>query len=496
MRRLITILLFLLINFGSNAQGIDNYWPFGYGIGNALPFGPGAMDFLNGSPTIYFDSLRNMNFDFTAATISDSLGNVLFYTNGIDIANRTGQTMVNGAGLNPSTYTTQQQQLNTGLRITAASTILPYPGHQNQYMLIHETGDDLDYPYPSYLYYSIIDMALDSGRGAVILKNQIIISDTLDGGQIVVCKHANGRDWWIVAPEKNINGYYVLLLSPTGILLNSHQYIGTRTVSSGQAAFSPDGSTYASYDTYADLEVYDFDRCSGVFSNPRHVAINDSVSGFGVSFSPDGKNIYASSVLYLYQFDLNNLNISNYDTVAVWDSTYSPSPPFATYFFTQALRPDGKIYITTGNGTDRMHTIDYPDSSGLACHVSQHSVILPTYNSSTCPTFPNYYLGPVVGSVCDSLTGINENVSLTLRDIRIYPNPASTSFWLNYFLPDNKDGWLRIFNSQGKLMQQKRLYWSTTQLQFYTDHLTNGLYFLEVQSDLGIKTSGKVLILK
>ncbi len=141
-----------------------------------------------------------------------------------------------------------------------------------------------------------------------------------------------------------------------------------------------------------------------------------------------------------------------------------------------------------------MHTIDYPDSSGLASHVSQHSVILPTYNSSTCPTFPNYYLGPVVGSVFDSLTGISENTSQALKDIRIYPNPASTSFWLNYFLPNNKDGWLRIFNSHGKLIQQRRLYWCTTQLQLYTDYLTNGLYYLEVQSDEGKKASGKLMV--
>lgn len=92
-------------------------------------------------------------------------------------------------------------------------------------------------------------MSFNNGNGEVVLKNQIIINDTLPLGQIVACKHANGRDWWIVAQEININGYYVMLLSPAGIILNSHQYIGTRDFSSGQAAFSPDGSTYASYDT-------------------------------------------------------------------------------------------------------------------------------------------------------------------------------------------------------------------------------------------------------
>jgi len=218
--------------------------------------------------------------------------------------------------------------------------------------------------------------------------------------------------------------------------------------------------------------------------------------GFGLAFSPDGRKIYASSTLFLYQFDLDKANLAAYDTVAIWDGTYAPSPPFATYFLIQALRPDGKIYITTGNGTPTLHTIDYPDSSGMACHVSQHSIVLPTINASTCPTFPNYFLGPVVGSICDSLgVGIEENNNLSLKEIHIYPNPATSYFWLKYNLPNNKDGWMGIYNTQGELVQKRRLYCSTTQLQYYTDALKNGLYFIEVQSDAATKASAKVLVI-
>ncbi len=495
MKNIFSILLVSLC-FNSFSQGLSNFWLMGYDYPSSIPWGPSAIDFYNGAPNIYYDSARTMNFNFLESSISDSLGKMLFYTNGVYIANRTGNVMLNGNSINPSTQTTQQELSNDGLRITSGNIILPYPEQSGLYVMVHETADDIDYPHPSYLYYSIIDMALDSGYGGISFKNQILINDTLPLGQLVACKHANGRDWWIVAPERNVNGYYVFLLSPSGLVLGSHQYIGSRDISSGQAAFSSDGNVYASYDTYSDLEVYDFDRCSGLFSNARHVAINDSMVGFGLAFSPNGRKIYASSTLYLYQFDLDKPNLAAYDTVAVWDSTYSPSPPFATYFFSQALRPDGKIYITTGNSTFRLHTIDYPDSSGLACHVSQHSVILPTYNNSTCPTFPNYFLGPVVGSICDSLgVGIIENSQLTLKEIHIYPNPATSYFWLNYYLPNNKDGWMRIYNTQGELVQKRKLYWSTTQLQFYTDALKNGLYFIEVQSDGGTKASAKVLVI-
>jgi hypothetical protein len=231
------------------------------------------------------------------------------------------------------------------------------------------------------------------------------------------------------------------------------------------------------------------------FSNPQHVSINDSMVGLGISFSPDGSKIYCSATEYLYQFDLNAPNlVASQTTVAIWDGTYSPSPPFATLFFTQALRPDGKIYITTGNGTFRMHTIDCPDSAGLACQVSQHSVILPTYNNSTCPTFPNYYLGPVVGSICDSLTvGIAEN-TVQSAELRLNPNPVSDKVWVNYKFPNNKDGWLEIYDAIGKLVLKRRLYWSITQLLLYTNELKNGMYLVRVYDDTNLFRSTEKLI--
>jgi hypothetical protein len=142
------------------AQVVDNYWYTGYEKVTGPPWGPTTLDFRNNNPSIYFDTARSMNFDFAEASISDSASSILFYTNGVWISNAQHDTMLNGSGINPSTYTTQQAiflGVGTGLRITGSSLILPFPDHQDQYMLIHETADDIYYPYPSFLYYSIID---------------------------------------------------------------------------------------------------------------------------------------------------------------------------------------------------------------------------------------------------------------------------------------------------------------------------------------------------
>lgn len=100
---------------------------------------------------------------------------------------------------------------------------------------------------------------------------------------------------------------------------------------------------------------------------------------------------------------------SSYCLVTTYDGFYSPySFCCATTFWIMYLAANGKIYVTTGNGTQHLHEINYQDSSGVACDVQQHAINLGIWNLRAVPNHPNYYLGPVICSVCDSLTGINE----------------------------------------------------------------------------------------
>src|SRR5205085_5192250 len=113
----------------------------------------------------------------------------------------------------------------------------------------------------------------------------------------------------------------------------------------GQICFSPDGKKLAWYDATTDLDILDFDRCTGQFSNLIHVDINDSAVSAGVAFSASSQFLYVSSTTYVYQFDMNAVDIAaSKTTVAVWDTFYSPSPPAATVFYLAQLGPDGKIY--------------------------------------------------------------------------------------------------------------------------------------------------------
>jgi len=469
------ILNYLIINL-TYSQGLNNLWLLGYDSPSGLPWGGIEMDFNNGSPQI---SYVNRPMEFLGrgnSNISDSNGNILFYTNGFYIANALGDTMLNGSGINPSIYTSNHAE---GLIPPQVNFILPDPLNYNLYHLFHCTVDDPPWSYVAlHLYHSLIDMNLDGGLGGVVTKNFSYIDDVLNTGRITACKHGNGRDWWIFCHKANTNIYYKLLLTPYGIQGPFTQNIGVIRSGgdAGQAVFSPDGSKYVVYSLPEDLEIFDFDRCTGLLSNQTYIAINDTAVGpVGAAISPNSQFLYASSTRYVYQFDLSSTTIaSTQTTVAVWDSFYSPSPPFGTYFDIAQLAPDGKIYISTGNSTFYLHVINQPDSSGLGCDLVQHGVLLPAYYYNSLPNHPNYFLGSLQGSLCDTLTELNTHETLETT-LKVSPNPSAGKISIQYQV-SSEVGLIEVFDILGnKVFSQTVPPWSQY-LHLDLGNLTNGIY--------------------
>ena len=84
------------------------------------------------------------------------------------------------------------------------------------------------------------------------------------------------------------------------------------------------------------------------------------------------------------------------------------------------------IYINTGTcGSDYLHVIEYPDLKGKACNVKQHAIKLNIVNAFTAPNFPNYRLGPLKGSPCDTLHVANKDITIDDFEIKLFPNPAN-----------------------------------------------------------------------
>lgn len=474
---------FTLFHHRVYSQGLNNLWYQGYSSWAGLPYGGIEINFATGAPVINYVS-RPMDLSRTHANISDSLGNMLFYTNGYYIADASNDTMLNGSSIGPSSVNSIYPP---GLPVPQACLIIPKPENPNLYYLFHSTLDNPPaYNKAHYLYLSVIDMNGNGGLGSVIIKNQVLLQDTLNAGKITAIKHANGRDWWVVCHRFNSNKYYKFLISVTGVSAPSAQNIGTirSMVDIGQVAFSPDGNRFAYfnafYTTTATLDIYDFDRCSGSFSNPHSILIPQS-NGFGggLCFSPNSKFLYVCNVDSLYQYDLTAPNIeASKFIVAAWDSFYSPNPPFATLFENAAIAADGKIYITTGNGTFHMHVINNPDSLGAACDLVQHGITLPAFYFNSLPNHPNYFLGCDTTSCQCLTTDIPELPDII--QLKTYPNPTNGPVTFQFPVQGNV-GEFSVYDVNGKLVHKENIApWS----QFKKLDLTNlgkGIYFCKLR---------------
>ena len=402
-----------------------------------------------------------ISFAFTDASICDQDGSLLFYTNGMHVVDKTHHEMPNGDSLGLSYYyNSWNNPYSSGYRLTQGALILPKPGSPDEYFIIHDKLD-LDYNYPggaivNELLLSTVNMSLHGGLGDVVLKNFSLIKDTLEWGGITAVRHGNGRDWWIIQAETNNNGYYILLLSPNGIINYGSQAIGNTWTHPGiaNAVFSPDGTKYVRCGDPSGilphhLELFDFDRCSGTLSNPVDLSFPDTAYTCSAAISPNSRYLYFSNALHVFQYDLQSVNIISSKTiVATWDGTYDSifglSP--VTLDFMQ-LAPDSKIYISA-SASDYYSTIEFPDSAGVACGVLQHSIHLASLNYLSIPNFPNYRLFNLPGSVCDSLIYLHTgNPILEISaEMTVYPNPAIDQVTITYNLGSNSKTDLQILN--------------------------------------------------
>ena len=341
------------------------------------------------------------------------------------------------------------------------------------------------------LYYSIIDMRLNNGLGAVTVKNvQLQSFEQVDCLNAV--KHGNGRDWWLLfrkagSLSNGNNDWYSYLITPDSIQNVSVQSIGSLN------------KTNSGHTNLIGLtELYDFDRCSGLLSNPVTIepeALPSVPYLFSCAFSPDVSKLYVSTAdqpTWLFQYDLNASNITlSKDTL--WTIS---SPQYAGGGL--KLAPDNKIYLASiyYNGVQfpypyqdtvynmynmNLSVINQPDSLGSACDFQPYSFYLGgkrTYLG--LPNNPDYELGALTGSICDTLTSVKEITEQNA--INIFPNPFFNKIAFQYQQHSStKIKEATIFNSMGEIVFEKKV--TQTLYELDLSFLPNGIYFLTIHTE-------------
>ena len=494
------ILFFLVLNFGNRvfAQVKGDYtWLFGKKNNTEFPLFGGTMVDFNFSPPGVFPQNLNIKMNVANTSMSDQDGNLLFYSNGITVYNHNHNQLSNGFDLN--------------LDYTAGSTIelilvqgiitLPNLNDTSQYYLLHFGQQLISQPAPlhaisSPLFYSKVNLGHpDFPEGIIEQKNTILSETAFDNGKITATRHANGRDWWIILSEYDTNRFHRFLLSPEGIeLVGIQEMEEVHRPGLGQAVFSPNGSIYVNMSLHEFsenyMDIYDFNRCTGELTNHRNFFFDDNVGAGGVAISPNSRFLYLVTSYNIREFDLwADDIIATEDTVAVNDGSFdtivnpinNDTIFLQNRWFMAQLAPDGKIYINHSNSVSTLAVIENPDLPGDSCNVQQHSFSLGVLNSFSLPNFPNYRLGALEGSPCDTLDLVNANEVITLKNlIEIFPNPIRYRFTVVNSKALSEEATLIFYIQLGQQVAAFSLQKGQQVHNFVLEDVANGIYYLNV----------------
>jgi hypothetical protein len=502
-----TILLFLLVCLSQEdtfSQKQDYIWPIGYMSNYNGSIATGETIDFNFIPPRIDSAVGKVQTFRVSAGICDSLGNLLFYTNGRNICNASGTLLSNSENMTDCSIT-------SGCYFEQMAFVVPYPNHANQYVLFANNYDDnLARTSSKYavvtLKYSIIDMSRPNGRGSVIEKNTPVLFDTLMLGGITGCRHANGRDWWVLVNKQYTTIWYRLLVSPTGVAVVGSQDIGFRSFERGSyAVFSQDGNWFATMQTFGTfntrndnfLELFRFDRCSGLLTRKEIINIPDSTLVSGVAISPNSRYLYTCTDESLHQFDLQVTNVAaSKIKIAAYDG-YTTIHGFWSHITIPKLAPNGKIYITSYPPTTVLHVIEAPDSAGLACNFRQHAIQLPTYNSAV-PNYPNFRLGAFVGSGCDTIVA-NSELGGVKAKMRLFPNPVHDILNIDLTMNDyNHQGRVIVvlYDGFGRLVHRHQVSDYSSIVQVDVSGFGAGVYLVGLEAEGMVVASQKVVVSK
>ncbi len=405
----------------------DYIWTFGRGS-----TGPEGQNFwldFNDMPVSQHERPRTIGMEIANAGMCDLNGNQLFTCNGFVVMNRFHQLVLNGDGLNPGELT--DDWLPYGQPLDQGAIALPLPESSSLYYLFHARREYLSNGPDMYgltsktfpLYYSTINMSENNGQGEISEKNVLMINDTIGFGKLNAVRHANGRDWWVIVFKYFSSTYYRFLLHPQGVTELETDTVGNAIPSGvGQAVFSPDGTKYAKLNLYLGpyLDIFDFDRCTGLLSNPVHLTYDPHPLHGGVAFSPNSRYLYVSSDRYVYQYDTEAEDIAASRVVLV----SLEANPSETDFAMAQLGPDQKVYVS-GYNLRELHVIHNPNAGGLDCNFEKNALSFSSLLGRSIPNHPYYGLGPWDGSPCDTL-GIDHHPQAAFRHAE---QELEATFW-------------------------------------------------------------------
>lgn len=359
----------------------------------------GGVDFSSGTPVAISSDLYT---DEGCASLADTDGHLMFYTQGDSVWNKNNERMPNGRGIAPFSCNSTTQ----------AAVMVPVIGSPNRYYVfslehILSTGK---------LAYSIVNMTLDGGLGDVETATRGTLIDSGFTEKMVAVR--GNCCIWLIVHKVDAPKFYAYKITNTGI--NMTPVISSSGVSDdyegyGVIKVSPDRTKLAlthfdlgSTDT-SRVELFDINVATGVVSNCR--VLNTYSTPYGTDFSPNSSKLYVHHWTYgkLLQYE-----VSLPTTAGIIASEYVVASSLNVGSDIK-LGPDDKVYFSYDHGY--LNSVNAPNLTGSACNYVASSVNLsPGLCMLGLP--PVYWADTTCPSTDISAMPAHNNIS-------IYPNPAS-----------------------------------------------------------------------
>ena len=439
------------------------HWLFGEGV---------LLDFNNGSPTN--DTISNFLSYEGTAVMSDTCGNLLFYTNGIDVWNKNHQLMPNGTSLlGGQSYSAAQ-----------AALIVPLPENDSLFYIF--TVDEAGNNGANGVRYSIVNMNLQGGFGDVTSKNVLLFAPCME--KLIATYHNNGKDYWIVSRELHSPNIYSYLLDNQGIQLPPivspiGSSAGINVLGDGYMRFSPNGEKIAAaihtsgggdYDT---VDVYSFNNSTGMLFNK--ISLNFGMPGevYGVCFSPDNLLLYASmftSFPYstnIYQFDVSS---GNQSLIQASQTLIYSSNDINTWFGTIQNRPDtAQLFVTQAFDTNALASIKSPNQLGVSVNFTLNDFTFLKNIYGGLPNFVDSYFNSTWEQGCTTSVSEMEDKAY----YKLYPNPANDFIMIE----STKSFTIKLFNINGVLLNST--YAKNNLFKLDLSSYSNGIYLIQIISN-------------
>ncbi len=335
--------------YAQNKQA--NNWYFGQYAGI-------TFNTPDGSPQVVFDG--KINQIEGCASISDSEGNLLFYTDGMTVWNNEHDTLQNGDSLmgHPSS--------------SMSAIIVPWPLTENKYYIFTVPQTDYD----TSLRYSIVNMDLDGGKGGIIPGKKNIFLTKHTHEKVTAVKHANNTSIWVVTHLWNTNEFQSFLVDADSLHTQavssfSGNIANNPAIWFGYMKISPKGNFLVLGSNSHHVQIHRFNKYNGEVYDPVTILSAYWDRPYGFEFSPDENRLY---VTYAYAMvnSLKQFTITEYDSVSINNSVYSF--PNKTINGALQLGPDFRIYQTYRS--DYLNIIAQPNEYGAACGYIDSAIFL------------------------------------------------------------------------------------------------------------------------